>query len=162
MAYEGSYIWQLRQSVGSRMLVVPGAQVVVVDEADRVLFQRRLDSGLWELPGGAAEPGTTFRETAAQELFEEAGLRVEPADLVPFGSLSEPEVHVISYPNGNQIHAFSLIFEARRWTGDLKLGLDEVVEAAFFEEAPEPLQPQTQVVWEMYSAFRATGAFQGR
>ena len=162
MTYEGSYIWQLRQAVGSQLLVVPGAQVVVVDEAERVYFQRRLDSGLWELPGGAAEPGTTFRETAAQELFEESGLRVEPADLVPFGSLSEPEVHLIKYPNGDQIHAFSLLFEARQWSGELELGLDEVVEAAFFEEAPETVQAQTQVVWEMYRTFRTTGAFQAR
>lgn len=70
MAYEGSHLWQLRQVVGKQLLLVPGAQVVVVDERERVLFQRRLDSGVWELPGGAAEPGLSFRETAAQEALQ--------------------------------------------------------------------------------------------
>ncbi|GAA1618314.1 NUDIX domain-containing protein [Kribbella sancticallisti] len=162
MAYVGSYVWQLRQAVGSQLLLLPGAQIVVVDELDRVLFQRRRDSGLWEFPAGSAEPGMSFRQTAAQELFEEAGLRVDPADLVPFGSLSEPEVHVISYPNGDRVHAFALCFEARCWSGELTPGVDEVVEAAFFEEAPDPPQPQTLVVWETYQAYRATGLFQGR
>jgi hypothetical protein len=31
MAYEGSYLWQLRQVVGQRLLLMPGAEVVVVD-----------------------------------------------------------------------------------------------------------------------------------
>jgi ADP-ribose pyrophosphatase YjhB (NUDIX family) len=162
MTYEGSYIWQLRQAVGKRLLLVPGAQVVVVDEADRVLFQRRLDSGLWEFPGGAAEPGMSFRQTAAQELVEESGLRVEPADLVPFGSLSEPELHSVTYPNGDQLHAFSMCFEARSWVGELSLGADEVTEAKWSHEAPEPLQPATRAVWDMYRAYRRTGVFQGR
>jgi 8-oxo-dGTP pyrophosphatase MutT (NUDIX family) len=162
MSYEGSYLWELRQVVGARLLLVPGAQVVVVGDGGRVLFQRRRDSGLWDFPGGAAEPGMSFRHTAAQELLEESGLRVEPSDLVPFASLSEPEVHEITYPNGDQVHCFAMCFEARQWSGELNPGADEVVEAAFLEEAPEPLQPQTRVVWEMYQAYRATGLFQGR
>jgi 8-oxo-dGTP pyrophosphatase MutT (NUDIX family) len=143
-------------------LLVPGAQVVVVDDADRVLFQRRQDTGLWDFPGGAAEPGQSFRDTAAQELFEEAGLKVEPEELVPFASLSEPELHSISYPNGDQIHAFSLCFEARQWSGELNLGADEVLEAAFFDVPPEQTQPQTLVVWDMYRTYRSTGVFQAR
>ncbi|NEA33088.1 NUDIX domain-containing protein [Streptomyces sp. SID13031] len=164
MVYEGSYLWQLRQVVGQQLLLMPGAQVVVVDDRDQVLFQQRKDSGLWELPGGAAEPGMSFRETAAQELLEESGLRVEPVDLVPFGSLSEAELHTITYPNGDRLQCYALLFEARQWTGDLVPGADEVIQARFFEagEAPEPLQPQTEAVWQMYAAYRATGLFQAR
>lgn len=164
MAYEGSYLWQLRQAVGRRLLLMPGAQVVVVDDRDQVLFQQRKDSGLWELPGGAAEPGMSFRETAAQELLEESGLCVQPDDLVPFGSLSESELHTITYPNGDRLQCYALLFEARQWTGQLNPGADEVTQARFFEagDAPEPLQPQTKAVWEMYAAYRATGSFQGR
>lgn len=164
MAYEGSYLWQLRQAVGNRLLLMPGAQVVVVDAQDRVLFQQRKDSGLWELPAGAAEPGMSFRETAAQELLEESGLRVQPDDLIPFGSLSDADTHTITYPNGDRLQCYALLFEARQWTGDLVPEADEVTQVRFFEpgETPQPLQPQTVAVWEMYAAYRATGAFQAR
>ena len=164
MGFEGSYLWQLRQTVGNRLLLMPGAQVVVVDAEERVLFQRRQDSGQWEFPAGAAEPGMTFRDTAVQELHEESGLRVDPESLVPFATLSDPAVHLITYPNGDQVHCFALCFEARTWTGDLSPGADEVQEASFFnpDDLPEPLQPQTKVVWDLYRAFRATGVFQAR
>ncbi|MGW1345981.1 hypothetical protein ACWCOV_33360 [Kribbella sp. NPDC002412] len=56
-SYEGSYLWHLRQHVGSRLLLMPGAQVLAVDPTDRILFQRSRDTGRWELPAGAAEPG---------------------------------------------------------------------------------------------------------
>lgn len=162
MGFEGSYLWRLRQSVGNQLLLMPGAQVVVVDSEERVLFQHRADSGQWEFPAGAAEPGMSFRDTAAAELFEESGLRVKPDDLIPFASLSDPAVHLLTYPNGDQVHCFALCFEARAWTGDLSPGADEVRVARFFEpgEFPEPLQPQTKAVWDLYCVFRATRIFQ--
>lgn len=164
MGYVGSYTWQLRQHVGSRLLLMPGAQVVVVDDQERILFQRRRDSGLWELPAGAAEPGASFRSTAAQELFEESGLRVRQADLIPFASLSEPDLHVITYPNGDLMHCFALCFEARQWTGELNPGPEEVLEARFFapNAAPTPMHPPTRVVLELYATYQATGIFQAR
>lgn len=39
-------------------------------------------AGLWELPGGAREPGETPLETALRETFEETNLRVSPDDIV--------------------------------------------------------------------------------
>ncbi|WP_432949791.1 NUDIX domain-containing protein [Kribbella sp. CA-253562] len=164
MGYVGSYTWRLRQRVGAELLLMPGAQVVVVGEAGRVLFQRRRDSGLWEFPAGAAEPGLSFRGTAVRELFEEAGLRVREEDSVPFASLSEPEVHEITYPNGDRMHCFALCFEARRWAGELRPEPDEVSGAGFWavDEPPAVLQPQTEVVLGLYRAYLDSGAFQGR
>ncbi|RKT18509.1 NUDIX domain-containing protein [Streptomyces sp. 1114.5] len=37
--------------------LVPAASVVVVDEAGRVLLQRRTDNGMWALPGGKMDIG---------------------------------------------------------------------------------------------------------
>ncbi|HET6989029.1 MAG TPA: NUDIX domain-containing protein [Kribbella sp.] len=141
---------------------MPGAQVLLVDSADRVLFQRSRDSGLWELPAGAAEPGDSFRSTAARELLEETGLVVAEEDLVPFASLSEADVHTLTYPNGDTLHCFALCFEARRWTGELRPAVDEVLEAGFFDEPPGELHPPTRVVLELYAFYRASGMFQAR
>ncbi|MEV6272907.1 NUDIX domain-containing protein [Kribbella sp. NPDC051936] len=62
-----SYLSGLRRDVGSRLLLLPGAQVLAIDPDDRILFQRSRDSGRWELPAGGAEPGDSFRRTAARE-----------------------------------------------------------------------------------------------
>lgn len=160
--YEGSYLWEVRQQVGSRLLLMPGAQVLVVDDAERVLFQRSRDSGLWELPAGAAEPGGSFRSTAARELFEETGLEVAEEDLIPFASLSEADLHTLTYPNGDILHCFALCFEARRWAGDLVADPHEVLDLAFHAEPPADLHPPTRVVLELYAAYRESGTFQAR
>jgi ADP-ribose pyrophosphatase YjhB (NUDIX family) len=62
------------------------ARVVLVDGADRTLLLRGGDParpGLrwWFTPGGGLNDGEGPAEGAARELFEETGLRVEPADL---------------------------------------------------------------------------------
>jgi 8-oxo-dGTP pyrophosphatase MutT (NUDIX family) len=162
MTYEGSYLWELRRDVGSRLLLMPGAQVLVVDADDRVLFQRSRGSGLWELPAGASEPGDSFRTTAARELFEETGLEVSPADLVPFASLSEADLHTLTYPSGDVLQCFALCFEARSFRGSLRPGADEVFEAAFFAAPPAELHPPTRVVLSLYAEYRRTGLFQAR
>ncbi|GAA1129851.1 NUDIX domain-containing protein [Kribbella jejuensis] len=155
-----SYLAQLRRDVGSRLLLMPGAQVLAIDADDRILFQRSRDSGLWELPAGGAEPGDTFRSTAAREFTEETGLQVSEEDLVPFASLSLPDVHTLTYPNGDVVQCFALCFEARRWSGTLRPGEDEVLEAGFFAAPPGPLHPPTEVVLGLHAAYRASGVFQ--
>jgi 8-oxo-dGTP pyrophosphatase MutT (NUDIX family) len=62
------------------------ARVVLVDRADRTLLLRGGDParpGLrwWFTPGGGLNDGETSAEGAARELYEETGLRVDPADL---------------------------------------------------------------------------------
>ncbi|MGW1372944.1 NUDIX domain-containing protein [Streptomyces sp. NPDC002446] len=164
MSYVGSYLWSLRQKVGTRRLLVPGAQVLLLDDAGRGLFQQRVDNGVWELPAGACEEGSDFAGTAVRELAEETGLRVERADLEPFGSLSDPQVHTLTYPNGDVTHCFALCFAARRWSGGLAPGRDEVVRARFcaLTDPPGPLHPPTAVVLEMFREFSSTGRFQAR
>ncbi|NGO70432.1 NUDIX domain-containing protein [Streptomyces boncukensis] len=164
MSYVGSYIWSVRQAVGSELLLVPGAQVLLLDGAGRGLFQRRADSGVWEIPAGACEKGSDFAGTAVRELAEETGLRVDRADLVAFGSLSDPEIHTLTYPNGDVTHCFALCFLAETWSGELSPAPDEVAAAAFhpLTDPPGPLHPPTAVALEMLREFRATGRFQAR
>ncbi len=155
-----SYLAQLRRDVGSRLLLLPGAQVLAVDADDRILFQRSRDSGLWELPAGGAEPGDSFRRTAAREFSEETGLIVAEEDLVPFASVSRADVHTLTYPNGDVVQCFALCFETRHWTGTLNPGENEVLEAAFLPAPPTPLHPPTELVLRLYTTYRQTGLFQ--
>jgi 8-oxo-dGTP pyrophosphatase MutT (NUDIX family) len=77
------------------------ARVVLVDRADRTLLLRGGDPARphlhwWFTPGGGLNDGETTAQGAARELFEETGLRVEPAEL------GEPVWHQVteySYDN---------------------------------------------------------------
>jgi 8-oxo-dGTP pyrophosphatase MutT (NUDIX family) len=77
------------------------ARVLLVDRDERLLLLRGGDPaqpGLryWFTPGGGLDPGESPAQGAARELFEETGLRVDPADL------GEPVWHQVtefSYDN---------------------------------------------------------------
>jgi 8-oxo-dGTP pyrophosphatase MutT (NUDIX family) len=116
--YVGSYLWRLRQKIGRELVLMPGATVLVVDAVGRILLTRRSDTGEWGLPGGAAEEGGGFLDTAVAELEEETGLKVEREDLVPIGCLSEPALNTFFYPNGDVTHYFALCFLTHRWNGE--------------------------------------------
>ncbi|MHB9059796.1 MAG: NUDIX domain-containing protein, partial [Bacillota bacterium] len=59
-----SYIAELRALIGHRPLVLAGACAIVLDERDRLLMQRRTDSGAWGVPGGGTDPGEDTETTA--------------------------------------------------------------------------------------------------
>ena len=63
MGFEGSTLWSVRQKVGTDLVLWPGASVVVVREDERVLLANRLDNGMWAIPGGGAERGSSFTDT---------------------------------------------------------------------------------------------------
>jgi ADP-ribose pyrophosphatase YjhB (NUDIX family) len=131
MSFEGSYLWRLRQTVGHDLVLQPGAAVAAQREDGKVLFIRRGDNGVWALPGGAAEEGGSFARTAVDELREETGLVVEPADLIPMACFSDAERHTLHYPNGDVAHYFSMCFIARRWQGEPVPDGEESLEVAF-------------------------------
>lgn len=162
MGYVGSDLWELRQLVGHRLLALPGAQVLVLDSEGNALFQRRVDTGLWEIPAGSCEPGSSFAQTAVRELAEETGLAVDERDLEPFACLSAAEHHVLDYPNGDRVHAFAMCFVARTWTGSLRAEADEVVEFRWapLTAPPTPMHGPTVEVLRLFDAYTASAAFQ--
>lgn len=52
-----------------------GVDAFVLNNKDEVLLIQRADNKHWATPGGVAEIGHTFPETAVLELWEEAGMR---------------------------------------------------------------------------------------
>lgn len=164
MGYEGSYLWRLRQAIGSELVLMPGAMLALRDAEGRVLLTQRADDGTWCLPAGAAEPGGSFARTAIAELSEEAGVEVAEEDLIPFGCLSEAGLHTIRYPSGDVTHCFALCFLAERWRGEPHPDGEESTAARFCDIAspPKPLHEPTSHALGMLGAYLESGRFQVR
>jgi 8-oxo-dGTP pyrophosphatase MutT (NUDIX family) len=164
MAFADSYLGRLRQAVGSELVLMPGAMVVLRHADGRVLFTQRADDGTWCFPAGAAEPGGSFAQTAVEELREEAGVEVAEADLIPFATLSEAELHTIDYPNGDRTHCFAVCFLAERWRGEPRADEEETTAIHFAAPAdpPAPLHGPTAHALELLLAYQESGEFQAR
>jgi 8-oxo-dGTP pyrophosphatase MutT (NUDIX family) len=164
MTYAGSYLWGLRQAIGSELVLMPGAMVALRRGDGRILLTRRADDGTWCLPAGAAEPGGSFARTAIEELREETGVEVAAEHLVPFGCLSEAEAHTIHYPNGDITHCFALCFMAEKWQGEPRPDREESTEVRFVEpdDLPEPLHGPTAHTLELLAAYLDSRRFQVR
>jgi 8-oxo-dGTP pyrophosphatase MutT (NUDIX family) len=119
------------------------ARVLLLDRDDRVLLFRGIDPGAasddswWFTPGGGLDPGESHRDGAARELFEETGLRCDPADLI--GPVHEEETlfdfarrrllqhstffvlrvdsHVVDVSGFEEVEASSIV-EHRWWSRD--------------------------------------------
>jgi 8-oxo-dGTP pyrophosphatase MutT (NUDIX family) len=131
-------------------------------EDGAVLFVRRGDNGLWCLPAGGAEEGSSFGDTGVTELREETGVVVDPADLVAFACLSEAELHTITYPDGDVSHCFAMLFLARRWQGDPAPDDVETVEVLWADPAapPSPLEAPAATGLALLRAYLRDGTFQ--
>lgn len=164
MSYADSYLWKLRQAIGSDLVLMPGAMIALRSGGGRILLTKRVDDGTWCLPAGAAEPGGSFARTAVQELKEEAGVEVAEEDLIPIGCLSEAEAHTIVYPNGDITHCFALCFMAEKWRGSPRADREESTEVRFVElgDPPDPIHAPTAQALELLSAYLDSGRFQVR
>lgn len=85
--------------------LVVGSSAIVVNSENRILLQRRSDSGNWALPGGVMDVGESFVQSAIREVKEETGFDVEIERIV--GIYSDPE-HVFRYDDGEVRQEFSI------------------------------------------------------
>jgi ADP-ribose pyrophosphatase YjhB (NUDIX family) len=99
--------------------LVPAASAVVTDEVGRIVLQRRVDNGLWALPGGGMEIGESISDTVVREVREETGLQVDCHYVI--GVYSDPW-HVFAYTDGEVRQEFSVCVAATATgNGDLRV-----------------------------------------
>lgn len=124
------YILDLRKTVGHRPLLQVGASIIVLDEQNRVLLQKRRDNHCWGYAGGSVELDEKVEEAAKRELLEETGLVVNTIEL--FGIFSGKETHYI-YPNGDEVSNVDIVYLCRDYCGKLKGQESEVEDLKFFD-----------------------------
>src|SRR4029450_5647193 len=100
MKFSNSYLGKLRKIVGKRLILIPGARIVVHDRLGRVLLELRSDFRRWGLPGGHQEIGDSSADTAIREVLEETGLKITRPRV--FGIASDPRHETITFPHGDR------------------------------------------------------------
>lgn len=124
-----------------------GARVLLVDALGRVLLLRGRDPAApdvryWFTIGGGLDEGESARDGAVRELFEEAGLRADPAELVG--------------PVHHEVAEFS--FDGRHYRQDQVFFLLRVDDWTADTAGFEPIERATIDAWRWWSAaqLRAT------
>jgi 8-oxo-dGTP pyrophosphatase MutT (NUDIX family) len=139
------YIQGLRTLIGHQKILVPGVRAVILNDQGEVLLQQRGDFGTWGLPAGAVELDESVIMALHREVWEETGLHV--AQATPFAMCSDPRWSA-TYPNGDQVQPFSLVFLVTEWSGDPTADGQESLRLAFF--GFEHLPPVEQVLPSHY------------
>jgi ADP-ribose pyrophosphatase YjhB (NUDIX family) len=142
------FIRELREKIGTALLLVPTVAVLTHDEQGRVLLVRNAGSALWSTPGGIVEPHESPSDAAVRETWEETGLLVQLTRVVGvFGG----EQCGVTYANGDRLAWVATLFEARRLHGELKPDGEEVAQARYCspdEIAPLPCRPHLPMFLE--------------
>ncbi|MEV0792587.1 NUDIX domain-containing protein [Kribbella sp. NPDC050459] len=108
--------------------MVPSVNVVVEDDAGRILMIRRSDNDNWAVPGGAIDLGESMAQAGVRETVEETGIECEITGVV--GIYTDPK-HIILYTsNGEARQEFSILLTGRFLAGE-----------------PTPSSESTEVHW---------------
>jgi ADP-ribose pyrophosphatase YjhB (NUDIX family) len=138
------YMYELRQVVGNRPLIMVGATLLVLNQDNQLLMIKRTDNKCWGVPGGAMELGENLENTVRRETQEEIDLEIRNLEL--FGVYSGQELYY-KYPNGAEVYNVSVVYLTRDVSETIKVNPDEHSEYRYFDiqnlptEISPPIKP---------------------
>jgi len=133
------YFKYLRQYVGHQPIILPGSVVIILNDNNEVLLQKRQD-GSWGLPGGLMDLGESFEEVAKREVFEETGLTVHNLKLLNVFSGAK---YYLKVANGDELYAVTAVYYTKDCTGELQIDYSESEMLQYFDfhNLPQELSP---------------------
>jgi ADP-ribose pyrophosphatase YjhB (NUDIX family) len=114
--------------VGDKMVMLNATAVVIVNQDNQVLLQKRSDNLLWGLPGGLLEIDESITEGAIREVKEETNLDIEIERFI--GVFINP---MMVWRLEDKAKVFAYGFLGRVIGGDLKINDDESLELKYFD-----------------------------
>ena len=131
----GGYIKEMRKYVGHAPILSCGCGVIIENDKEEILLQKRKDNGCWAIIGGAMELGESLEDTARRETKEESGLSLGELKLFQIYSGKDS---IIEYPNGDICFGPGIIFITNEYSGEIINEEDEVLEHKFFSRSNLP------------------------
>lgn len=128
------YYKQLRKYVGHQTLILPGSNVIILNDKGEVLLQER-EPGIYGLPGGLMELGESLEETARREVLEETGLQIAALQLCQIYSGSD---YYIENPNGDTFYSVSAVYKTSEYSGEILADEIESISLQFFPPSQLP------------------------
>ncbi|MET0959578.1 MAG: NUDIX hydrolase [Psychrobacillus psychrotolerans] len=128
------YYKQLRKYVGHQPLILPGSNVLILNDKGEVLLQER-EPGIFGLPGGLMELGESFEDTARREVLEETALHIGKLQLC--NVYSGPDYY-IENPNGDKFYSVSAVFKTSEYSGEVLADEDESISLQFYPPTQLP------------------------
>ena len=143
------YYKYLRTYVGHKPIILPGSVVIILNNRNEVLLQKRHD-GYWGLPGGLMDLGESFEEVAKREVFEETGLIVENLQLLNVFSGSK---YYLKVSNGDELYSVTAVFYTRDVSGDMNIDYSESIKVQYFSinNLPNELTDEYKEFIEQYN-----------
>ncbi len=129
------YIMELRKHIGHAPIMCTAGGIIIENDRNEILLQKRRDNNCWGIIGGAMEIGESIYETVVREAQEEAGIIVRSMEL--FG-IYTGEDRFITYPNGDICYVTSIVFKTKQYEGEIINQKSEVLEHRFFERSNLP------------------------
>lgn len=139
------YIRELRKLIGTRPIIMCGANVVILDNSGKILLHHRVDNDSWDLPGGAMEIGESLEETAIREANEEVGLTCKSLKL--FNIYSGKKLYY-KYPDGDEVYNVTATYICKDFSGQILVDESEGKDAKFFNinDIPERISPPVRMI----------------
>lgn len=137
-----SYLLSLRKLIGTRKIIHPAARIIIENDEGDILLIRRKDNDQWGLIAGGLEEDEDIQTCIIREVREETGLNIHSLEAI--GLSTRPEAETVTYPNGDQVQYFTVIFYSNDWSGELLQATDETKEARFFPKAELPQLPPNE------------------
>ncbi len=162
MGYVGSYVWKLRQALGSQRILVPSVWVMLLNKDGKVWLGKRRSGNEWGLFGGVLELGDSVPETACKEVLEETGVHIQPEELVFAGMNTSAAQTNYTYPTGDEVQFLASLFVVKTEAAITSNHDDEHTEFAQFDfnELPQDMNIQARNAAESIRRFLETGKVQ--
>lgn len=162
MGYIGSYVWKLRQKVGSARIITATVDVLPVNSEGEIKFVYVEHLKWWSVVGGHVEEGDSWASAALHELEEEAGIIARKDDLELFATISGPG-RVYRYADG-ETQPFTNIYLCRSWQneGD-PIDTEEVQKTRWMsidEARKHGTNPHVERILDAYERYLKTGKAQ--
>ncbi|GIO83239.1 NUDIX domain-containing protein [Paenibacillus faecis] len=129
------YYKNLREKIGSELILLPSVAGVIRNDQGEILFGRKHNQEHWGLIAGAIEIGETPAQAMVREALEETGLDVEPERII---GVYGGEEQRFTYGNGHQVEYLTIVFECKIKAGQLIPDNEEMKDLKFFPEDQIP------------------------